>query len=106
RLRGVDDRRRLVDETFCVSLDLRIGEDGPGGRTAGWVSDPCRVVADDQDSDVPLALEGGHPLKWDAVAQRHVARGHVDAELDAERPPERELRLESALGQDLDGSAR
>ena len=51
-------------------------------------------------------LEGAHALERDRAADVDVGRGDVDPELDAQRPPERELRLEPALGQDVDGVPR
>ena len=50
-----------------------------------------------------LVLERAHALQRDPVADVDVRRGDVDPELHAQRPPERELALEPALGEDVDG---
>ena len=72
-------------------------------RTPGRVADPRRVVPDDQHRDVPVPLERGQPPEHDREADVDVRPRGVDAELHAERPAEGELRLESALGEDVDG---
>src|SRR5262249_48803329 len=69
------------------------------------VADPRRVVADDQDAEVALVLERAHALEWNAAADVDVGRGDVDAELDAQPLPARELSLELALREDGDGVA-
>jgi hypothetical protein len=50
---------------------------------------------------VSLVLEGAHPLEWDRAADVDVRGGDVDPELDPQRPPERELRFELALREDV-----
>ena len=79
-------------------------------RTLGWKRrtgpDARRVVAYDENAGVALVLEGSHPLERDAVPDRDVRRRDVDAELDAQRPAERELLLEAAGGQEVDRVAR
>src|SRR6185312_9898635 len=67
------------------------------------IAHPGGVVADDEDAGVALVLEGAHPLERDRLADVDVARGRVDAELDAQRPAERELALQLPLRQHLDG---
>ena len=52
---------------------------------------------------MPLVLERAHALERDRAADVDVRRGDVDAELHAQRPAERELALELALGQHVDG---
>ena len=52
-----------------------------------------------------LVLECAHPLQRDPVADVDVRCGDVDPELHAQRPAERELALEPALGEDVDGVA-
>ena len=64
---------------FAFAVDLLVGEDRPRGRASRRIADPGRVVADDQDAEVPLALERGHALQRDPVPERHVGRGDVDA---------------------------
>ncbi len=107
RLRlGADDRGGVLEEAARVALDLLVGQDRALRRPAGRVADARRVVADDQDRLVPLVLERAHPLERDAAPDVDVGRGHVDPELDAQRPPEGQLRLEAAGGQDVDGVPR
>ena len=55
---------------------------------------------------MPFVLEGPHPLERDRAADVDVRRGDVDPELHAQRPPERELALELALRQHVDGVPR
>ena len=55
---------------------------------------------------MPLVLEGPHPLERDRAAHVDVRRGHVDPELHAQRPPQRELALELTLRQHVDGVSR
>ena len=98
----IEDQQRLVDVGARVRVDLLVGEDRPLGRAARRIADPGRVVADDQDADVARILERAHPLERDRTADVDVRRGDVDAELDAQRPPERELLLEAALRQQVD----
>ena len=52
---------------------------------------------------MPGVLEGAHALQRDPAADMDVGRGDVDAELDAQRPTERELALELALREHVDG---
>lgn len=40
----------------------------------------------------------------DRPSERHLAGGRIEAELDAKRPAERELVLETPIGNDLCGS--
>ena len=68
----------IVDAGLEVALRVRVDhlgvDDRPLGLAPGRVADPRRVVADDQNADVPLVLEGPH------AAQRHaVPEGHVRA---------------------------
>ena len=51
-------------------------------------------------------LKGAHPLERHRMAQGDVGRRDVDAELHAERAPERELPLELPLGENVDGAPR
>ena len=57
----------IVDRMLEIPLRVRVDhlgrDDRALGRPARGVADPRRVVADDQDSDVPLVLEGSHPLE-------------------------------------------
>ena len=53
-----------------------------------------------------LVLEGAHPLQREPAPDVDVGRGDVDPELDAERPSERQLLLELACRQHVDGVAR
>jgi hypothetical protein len=100
---GIQHDHRLLEVRLRVGVDLRVREDRAFGRAAGRVADPGRVVADDQDADVPLVLEGPHPLQRDRAADVDVGRGDVDAELHPQRPAELQLRLEPALWQHVDG---
>ncbi len=99
---GIDDLRGLLEVALRVRIDLLVREHGPLRRAARGIADPPRVVADDQDAGVPGALEGRHALERDGVADVDVRRGRVDPELHAQRPAERELALELALGEDVD----
>ena len=54
---------------------------------------------------MPLVLEGAHALERDRAADVDVRRGDVDAELHAQRPAERQLLLELARRQHVDGVA-
>ena len=103
---GIEDLERLLDVRLGVPVDLLVGEDRPLGRAARRIADPRRVVADDEDADVALVLEGAHALERNPAADVDVRRRDVDAELDAQRPTERELRLERARRQDVDGVPR
>ena len=99
---GIEDQERLLEIAAGVGVDLLVGEDRALGRAARRVADPGRVVADDQDADVPRVLERAHPLQRDRSADVDVGRGDVDAELHPQRPPERELLLEAALREQVD----
>ena len=55
---------------------------------------------------MPLVLERAHPLQRDRAADVDVGGGDVDAELDAQRPSERQLRLQPALREHVDGVPR
>ena len=97
---GVDDGRGVLEVPLRVGVDhLRVDHRALGLPARG-IADARRVVADDEDAEMPLVLEGAHPLQRNPVAEGDVRRGDVDAELDAQRPAELELRLEGALGQD------
>ena len=102
RLRGVDDLERLLLVGARVRIDLLVREDRPLRRAPRRVADPGRVVADDQDADVAVVLEGAHALKRDGAPDVDVRRRHVDSELDAQRPAELQLVLERAAGQHVD----
>src|SRR5262249_44406219 len=52
---------------------------------AGGVTDRRGVVTDDQDRLVAPVLELPHDPERHGVAERHVGRGRVHAELDAQR---------------------
>ena len=54
---------------------------------------------------MPFVLECAHPLERDPVPDVDVRRGDVDPELDAQRTVERELPLEPAFREDVDGVA-
>ncbi len=95
----IDDLERLLLVRPRVGVDLLIREERSFGATSGRVADACRVVADDENTDVPRVLERAHPLQGNAAAEMDVGRRHVDAELDAQRPPERELAFELAFRQ-------
>src|SRR6266576_1758336 len=49
------------------------------------ISDPRRVVADDQDDRVTRPLELREPIEDESEAEMDVRRRRVDAELDAKR---------------------
>ena len=55
---------------------------------------------------MPGVLERAHALEGDPPADVDVGRGDVDAELDPERPAERELLLETAFGEEVDAVPR
>ena len=99
---GIEDQERLLEVASCAGVDLLVGEDRALRRAARRVADARRVVADDQDADVPRVLERAHSLQRNRPADVDVGRGDVDAELDAQRPPECQLLLETALRQQLD----
>ena len=80
---GVEDLHRLVDVCPGIRIDLLVREDRPFGGAPRGIADPGRVVADDEDADVPCILESPHPLKGDRPADVDVGRGDVDPELDA-----------------------
>ena len=98
---SVDHERCLLEVPLRVAVDLLVGEHRALGRPPGRIADSRRVVADDEHPDVTRVLEGPHPLERDRVADVHVGRGDVDAELDAQCPAERELALELALREDV-----
>ena len=93
----------LAAVAVCLSLPTLLSAQGTTGRIVGRVADPGRVVAHDQDPQVPLVLEGAHALERDRLADVDVARRRVDPELHPQRPAERELALELSLRQHLDG---
>ena len=103
---GIEDLHRLVDVRMGVRLDLLVRQHGAFGGAAGRITDPGRVVADDQDAGVAGVLECAHPLQRDAPADVDVRRSDVDAELDAQRTTERKLALQAALGKDVDSVSR
>ncbi len=100
--RGIEDLHRLIDVELRVRVDLRVREDRPLRGAPGRVTDPGRVVADDQDARVARVLERAHPLQRDPSADVDVGRRDVDPELDAERSPELQLGFEAAGRQQLD----
>ena len=79
-------------------------------RAPARVADARGVVADDQHDAVAEVLELAQLLQHDRVAEVDVGRGRVDPELDAQLAPVarggRQLGLQAALGQALDGVAR
>ena len=79
---------RLLEVGLRVRVDLLVGEDRALARAARRVADPRRVVADDEDADVPGPLERGHALERDRVTDVDVGRGDVDPELHPQRPAE------------------
>ena len=52
---------------------------------------------------MPLVLERAHALKRNRAANVDVRRGDVDAQLDPQRPPQRELPFQLSRGQHVDG---
>src|SRR5581483_11951808 len=60
-----------------------------------------RVVADDQDDRVAVALEVRQPVEDIGKAEMDIRRGRVDAKLHAERPSELQLRLECLCREDV-----
>ena len=84
--------------SICLGLEHR-----PRGRAPARVTHPRGVVADDQHDDVAEILELAELLEHDREAEVDVGRGRVDPELHAQWPAERQLALEAALGQAVDG---
>ena len=78
----------------------------PQRGAARRVADAGGEVADDQDDGVAGVLELAQLLQHDRVAEVDVGRGGVDARASrAAGRPLRELPLERALGQRVDGVA-
>ena len=96
------DRRNCSRSRSAYADDLLL-QSRPRLGLAGRVADPSGEVADDQDRDVPGVLELPQLAEHDGPSERDVGRGRVEAELHAQRPAERELLLEPALGNDLGG---
>ena len=104
----VEDQEGLLLVGLGVGVDDRAVEARPRLAAPRRVADARRVVADDEHRDVPGVLELAQLVEDHGVAEMDVGRRGVDAELDAQRPAlalgERELGLESALGEHLDGA--
>src|SRR5581483_2836854 len=93
----VEHAERLVREALRVRVELLVREHRALRRAAGRVADACRVVAHDQDDRVAGVLPRAQLVEHEREAEVDVRRGGIDAELDAQRPAERELSLELAL---------
>ena len=98
----IEDEQRLVEIEPCAGVDLLIGQNRALGGPAGGITNPRRVIADDENADVARVLERPHALERDPSADVDVGRGDVDPELHPQRPPERELLLEAALREQVD----
>ena len=99
----VEDAEGLLGEELGVAVEHFVRQDPALLRAAGRIADPRRVVADDQDGDVARVLEGAQPAQDDREAEVDVRAGRVDPELDAQGAAERELALQLALREDVDG---
>jgi hypothetical protein len=97
---------RLLLEGARVGVDLLGLEHRTGARAPARIADPGGVVADDQHDSVAEVLKLAQLLQDDRVTNVDIGRGRVHAELDAQRPAERQLALEPPLRQAIDGVAR
>ena len=88
---------RLVEVGLGVLVDLRRREHRPGRRAPRRITDPRRVVADDQHDGVPEVLELAQLLQDHRVAEVEVLRGGVQTELDPERSALRQTLLEQPV---------
>ena len=70
------------------------------------IADARGVVADDQHDLVAGVLELAQLAEHDAVAEVQIGAGGIDAELDAQRPAQRQLALELAVGKRVDDVAQ
>ena len=95
----------MLEVPLRVRVDHIGRDDRALGRPARGVADPRRVVADDQDSEVPLVLERSHPLERNSVPERDIGGGDVDPQLHPERPAQREFVRELPFGQHIGGVA-
>ena len=102
----VEHLERLLLVGAGVGLDLLDAQHRAQLRAAARVADARGEVADDQHDEVAGVLEVAQLAQHDGVAEVDVGRRRVDAELDAQRAPERQLALELAGRQHLGGAAR
>jgi hypothetical protein len=106
---GAQDLAYLGHVGRRVGVDGFAGEDGPSGVAAGGVTDPRRVVADDEHGAMTPVLELADHAQRHRVAQGDVGRRRVHPELDPERcaRPRAALELgaQVGLGHDLVGAA-
>ena len=102
RTLAVENSKCLLCELLRVRVDHVVRKDGTLVGTARRVSDPRRVVADDEHDDVPSALELGETVEDVRESQMDVGRRCVDPELDAQRAAELQLALELSLRQHVD----
>ena len=106
---GQEDLADLGDVGLGVGVDLLAGEDFAGLVPAGRIAHAGGVVADDQDGLVAPLLELPDDLERHGMAKRHIGRGRVHAELDAQGLAGLsalvELRLEVLLAEDPLGPA-
>src|SRR6266508_4045719 len=71
-------------------------------RASRGIADARRVVTDDQDDNVVFGLEVCEPVEHVGEPEVDVRGRGVDPELDAERPAEGDLPLQTAFGKHVD----
>ena len=79
----IEDLRELAEVVGLVGGDLLRRQHRARLRLARRVAHARREVADDQHRQVPRVLERAQLRQHHGPAQRHRARGGIDAELDA-----------------------
>ena len=103
---GQEDLADLRDVGLGVGVDDLAGEHRAKLVSARRIADPRGVIADDDDGLVSPLLKLADDFHRHGVAKRHIRRGRIHAELDAELLSLRELRAQFRVGNDPLGAAR
>ena len=105
-LLAVEDLEGLLRVRARVGVDLLTRELRAQGGAPARIPDAGGVVAHDEDHDVAAILELPQLLQDDRVTEVDVRSGGVQTELDAQRTAPRELALQLAGREAVDGVAR
>ena len=98
----IEDLEDLLLVGLGVLQDLVRRQRRPRGLLAGRVADHPREIADEEDDPVPELLEVLHLPHDHGVAEVDVGSGRIEADLDRERLPARELRLQVVALDEID----
>ena len=90
-----------IEQRVRVGPDLLLGQPRPRLGAPGRIAHPGGEVPDDQHGLVAQVLKLSQLAELDRPAERHHPPPRVQAELDPERPAERQLTLELLGRRDL-----